>query len=603
MRVGSLRSILDECLTALRWGESVETCLSRYPKQAERLRSLLTLAQRVGQTPPAAPRPWAQRTSWEMVRQRAVDVRQGRRFRLNISWGWLRPLAVAASVFLALLVTAGGLAYAARDSLPGSPLYRVKLVTEDVRLWVVFDDSERAEILLNQSDERTKEIKELIQRGEPVPGSVLAALRDRNSRAAGILKDRPQEAALLARMLQQSAAQEEMLLTLWDQVADSARDEYGQAVATLHNTRLRSSGAVRAIKIEDLAGGVLNVSGTAEPVSGGVWRVGGVEVGIDERTIGPPNLQPGSTAKVVAARGADGRLQALSLSTIEASVPRSETVVSGALEEVREGEIMVAGTRISITAETLLQIKLQPGRQVEIVASSGADGAVASTVKPAGTGAGTAAPPTLAYEGAIEGEVNAGGQTNEWTIGGQTFVITPATVVDAQGGAVKSGARARVEAVSEGGQLLAQRVTILAADAKSETVHLTGVFQGMRGGLWLVSGLAVEPQEKAQAPAVGSIVAVSAERRESRIIGRQTAVLEPPGQGSLTRLQGLIAAIDGDVWTVGFARVRVGKEAVVSGKAMVGVRALVWVRQGSDKVMEATYVYVLDERPIIAGQR
>ena len=603
MRIRSFRSILDECLTALQQGACVETCLSRYPKQAERLRSLLTLAQRVSQTPPAALRPWAQRTSWEMVRQQVVDLRQGRRFHFNISWGWLRPVAIAASLFLALGLTTGGLAYAARDSLPGSSLYRVKLITEDVRLWVAFDDSERAEILLNQSDERTEEIKELIQRGKPVPGSVLAALRDRNSRAAGILKDRPQEAALLARMLQQSAAQEEMLVTLWDQVAASAHDEYSQAVATLHNTRLRSSGAVDALTQEDLAGGVLNVSGTAELVSEGVWRVGGVEVSIDERTIGPPNLQPGSTAKVVAARGADGRLQALSLSTIEASVPRSETVVSGALEEVGDGEVLVAGNRISITAETLLQLKLQPGRQVEIVASSGADGAVASTVKPADTGAGTAAPLTLAYEGAIEGEVNAGGQTNEWTIGGQTFVITPATVVDAQGGAAKSGARARVEAINQDGHLLAQRVTILAADAKPETVHLTGVFQGIQGGHWLISGLAVESQEKAPAPAMGSIVAVSAEPQESRIIGHQTVVLEPSGQGGLTRLQGLIAAIDGDVWIVGFAHVRVGKETTVSGKPLVGARALVWARQGSDKGLEATYVYVLDERSIIAEQQ
>src|SRR3990170_3391833 len=164
MRIKSFRSILDECLAALQQGQSLEACLSRYPKHAERLRPLLTLARRVGRTPPATPRPWAQRTAWALVRQRAADLRQGRhRARRQITW--LRPLAVAASLVLALLATGGATAYAAQDSLPDSPLYRVKLATEDARLWIVFDDAKKADILLDQSDERTREVMALVQQG------------------------------------------------------------------------------------------------------------------------------------------------------------------------------------------------------------------------------------------------------------------------------------------------------------------------------------------------------------------------------------------------------------------------------------------------------
>ena len=213
MRIRSFRSILDECLTALQQGESVEACISRYPRQAERLRPLLTLARRISQTPPAAPRPWAQRTAWDLVRQRAMDLRHGRRRSLP-QVSWLRPLAIAASLILALLTAAGGTAYAAQDSLPDSPLYRVKLATEEARLWFVFDDSEKAGILLDQSDQRTEEIMRLVQQDKPVPGNVLSALRDRNSRAVSILEGQPQETVLLARMLRQSQAQEELLLAL-----------------------------------------------------------------------------------------------------------------------------------------------------------------------------------------------------------------------------------------------------------------------------------------------------------------------------------------------------------------------------------------------------
>lgn len=601
MRIRSFRSILNECLMALQQGESVEACLSRYPKQAQRLGPLLTLAQRVGRTPPAAPRPWAQKTAWDLVRQRATDLREGRR-RPRAGVTWLRPLAITASLLLALLAASGGTVYAAQGSLPDSPLYRVKLATEDVRLWFVFDDAERAKILLDQSDERTEEIMELIQRGKSVPANVLSALRDRNARAARILEERPQETVLLARMLQQSKAQEELLLALWDE-SESARDEYAEAVAALHSSRLRSSGAVTSIEPEDLAGGVLNISGLVEPVIGGVWLVGGVEVRVDERTIGGGDLEAGRTAKFIVARGANGRLHALSLSIIEAGQPESGTVVSGALEEVTDDEILVAGQRIAITPETLLKLKLQEGQRVEITVSSGASGAVASAVEPADTEADLTDAPTLTYEGTIKGEVSTDDQTNEWVIGGLTFVITPATVVDAQAGDVEAGARAFVEAVSTGDQLfLAERVIILAADADSDDVFLTGVFQPSSDGRWLVSGLRVEPEEGMRVPEVGSLVAIDAERHGERIVGREATVLEPPGQEGPVRLQGLIAGIDGDIWTIGFARVRVGEDAELFGEAIVGARALVWGREGSDGALQAAYVRILDQRPIISAE-
>jgi hypothetical protein len=75
MRFRSFRSILDECLAAIQQGETVETCLARYPRHAERLKPLLSLAARVRRTPPAQPRPWAQATAWNAVRHRASELR------------------------------------------------------------------------------------------------------------------------------------------------------------------------------------------------------------------------------------------------------------------------------------------------------------------------------------------------------------------------------------------------------------------------------------------------------------------------------------------------------------------------------------------------
>ena len=71
--------------------------------------------------------------------------------------------------------------------MPDSPLYGLKLASEDARLWFVFDDKREAEILLDQSNERIDEITTMVSRGEPVPEKALSALQDRNDRAAAIL--------------------------------------------------------------------------------------------------------------------------------------------------------------------------------------------------------------------------------------------------------------------------------------------------------------------------------------------------------------------------------------------------------------------------------
>ncbi|KKM14639.1 hypothetical protein LCGC14_1704080, partial [marine sediment metagenome] len=172
---------LDECLAAMSAGESLEECLARYPQYAEELRTHLPLAQRLAMTPRHQPRAAVQEAAWQRFRSQADDMRLGRR--PPLSFAWLRPLTIAAVLVLAVLGAAGGTAYASQDALPDSPLYRVKLFTEDARVWFTFDDSRKAELLLNQSNERTDEIMAMLRAGKPISGNVLGALRERNARA------------------------------------------------------------------------------------------------------------------------------------------------------------------------------------------------------------------------------------------------------------------------------------------------------------------------------------------------------------------------------------------------------------------------------------
>jgi len=283
----SFQSILDECLWALQRGESVETCLNRFPRHANRLRPYLDLAARVSQAPLVEPRPIAQATAWSSVRERAADLRTGKRRRKAVrttSYGtWARPLAASLAAVVALVAVSSGTALAAQNAMPDSPLYRVKLASEDVHLWLVFDEQNEAEILLDQSKERTTEIRAMSRQGKEIPGVVLSALQNRNERAAAIIAEHPEAISLREELRGQALSQENLLVAVQSGVKASAAADYREAFASVHNSYLLGTGDfASALLSEDLADGVQSVSGVvARTEDGSGWTVGGIAVGVD----------------------------------------------------------------------------------------------------------------------------------------------------------------------------------------------------------------------------------------------------------------------------------------------------------------------------------
>jgi hypothetical protein len=598
----SLTAILDECLAALNRGESLENCLDRYPERAEELRIHLLLAQRLSMTPRHDPRQSAQIAAWQRFRTQAEDMRLGRKPRFSINIGWMRPLAIAAAVVLAILVAGGSTIYASQDALPDSPLYRLKLTTEDVRLWFVFDDVHKAEMLLDQSNERTNEIMEMVQNGKPLSGNVLGALRERNAWAVRILEDHPDEADLAARAHDQSAAQEDLLVALRGDVSQSAGGDYAEAVATLHNAQLRTSGKPGSVSPDDVASGVISISGQAEPAAEGLWRFGGVEVRLDPGTLGDADqLEPGQAVNVIAAKGANGRLLALNISLTGGEQPEQRYVVSGALEDVGDGEVIVAGQRIAITERTLLKLKLLRGRQVEIEVEDVGGEAVASTIGGSASDTEEAAPALLAYEGVIENDVSNADATGDWVVGGQRFQVTPNTELDAQTGALAKGARARVEAVPQGGELMAKRVVVLSDTPEAEeddTVRVEGVFEGGDEGNWTVSGVQVEAPAEAETPEVGSLVTVEGRRKGDALVTGQQPDTFAPGRKGFVLLRGQIGRIEDDgSWQVGLAPVQVNERTVVVGEPQEGSRVFIWASRDDEDSLQAVYAKVLYPRP------
>jgi len=595
MRFRSFRSILDECVTAIQHGETLDACLARYPRHAARLKPLLGLAQKVRNTPPISPRPWAQATAWNTVRLRAADLRAGKRraASIHMSIGWLKPLAVVFAFLLAVGATSGVTAFAAQDALPNETLYPVKLFTEDVRVWVTYDDSSKADILLDQSDERMDEIETLVSHGDRIPENVLAALQDRNEDALAILEDHPEETVLWARALKQSESQESVLIDLWDVVQPEARVEYTEVVADIHNARLRGTdAAVARIEAADLAGGIRTITGTVEAADGGVWTVGGYPINVDERTIGALGIAPGSTASFTVGNGSRGRY-ALFASLINTAAAPTDAFVVGKIEEVTKDRVRIGGQWIDLDSDILPKVPLRKGQTVQITVNKTNAGTIASQVS-----AFASSSLTFTYEGNIEGDP--ADSSEFWTIGGLTF--TPSTRLDLTGGAAVDGARALVEATWSGGQLTAQSITVLNSTVPDGQAYLVGTFEGTRPGFWVVSGHEVAPRNNMEEPEPGSIVALDVTEDDGALTIKQFDVIRGPDDEPLSRFTGTAISIEGTIWNMEIGEVRVASGATeVSGRQVVGARAIVWYGPG-DGVSQATYVHVLDQDPVVQPQ-
>jgi hypothetical protein len=179
--------LLDDAIHRRRGGESVDAILADQPDGAEgaaELRPLLELASMVSVLAPA---PDPERSlAKARVGAAIMDAAQQR-------WaphaqaapgggllGWLlRPAGFAAAAASAILALGGGGALvASASSLPGEPLYTVKLAVEEARASVASasgDHSAQAALQAELAQRRLDEALTLIDRQQPLPPGVLAA--------------------------------------------------------------------------------------------------------------------------------------------------------------------------------------------------------------------------------------------------------------------------------------------------------------------------------------------------------------------------------------------------------------------------------------------
>ena len=169
--MNNIENILILCIKDIKAGRStLEDCLDQHSSIRRQLEPLLRIALSIQQPPPFKP------TNDFRVRARVQlmnyihDKRNENRSWKDVlnsyirqSWysGWLKTVAIVVAVILAFSALGTGTAYASKDSLPGDPLYSVKIGTEQVRRLLTVNDIARIELELAFADLRLKEIEAL----------------------------------------------------------------------------------------------------------------------------------------------------------------------------------------------------------------------------------------------------------------------------------------------------------------------------------------------------------------------------------------------------------------------------------------------------------
>jgi hypothetical protein len=169
--VRDLTRPLQECLKAMDERDNLQEVLRRYPAERDELIALLRLSVDLGGLGAPSADPAFRLQARNRMLAAAAVRRQARRW--NPLAALPRPvvrLAYAGALAVALAV--GGLTAAAASStsLPGDPLYGVKLGVERAQLATTFDSGARARLQLQLADVRLAEARRLFAAGRVQDG-------------------------------------------------------------------------------------------------------------------------------------------------------------------------------------------------------------------------------------------------------------------------------------------------------------------------------------------------------------------------------------------------------------------------------------------------
>ena len=146
-------------------------------------------------------------------------------------------MLMSALVILGLLFGGSATVSAAQDDLPNQPLYQLKLMSEDAKVWLASDPGLKIEMLMEQVQTRTEEMAALTLAGITPPAELTIRTQERIQQALHIASSLD-DASMVVAMEQirtHLQTQEQLMIHLQDGTCTECEPILRQAREMLHN--------------------------------------------------------------------------------------------------------------------------------------------------------------------------------------------------------------------------------------------------------------------------------------------------------------------------------------------------------------------------------
>ncbi len=527
-----LDTILDECLDRVKAGESIDSCLSRYPEHAQELEPLLQMAQaiqvlRATEPPrPAALARGRQRFLTEAARLREAQTRRDRSL-VGRLFGPLagrlyspavaRVATMALVAVLAFLVVSGVVVQAAAGSLPGEPLYPVKAVTRQVQLLVTFDPQAREAKEEQIQAQQRQEVRAAAEQGRVFEMMVQGV----------IIEAGPG------------------WITLQDGVRISVTGETKvrgtPIVGHIAEVRLRSeSGRLTALELAVRKPAMaVAVAPTATPTP----TETAVPFPTPTATPKPTNTPQPTPQKPVVREKKPTRTPTSKptftptptpTKTVAAPVRLPVLELTGVIESIdkERGVWVVSGQEVLVTSTTVITGEPAIGRTARIRAERHPDGTFVALEIVVETPPPAPKPERVQFSGEIQSRIN----DTLWLIAGVKVRIDDRTDIKGQ---LQVGYLAEVDGIREApDQVYAERITV--QEPACTAVAFEGVISAIdaEAGIWVVGPFTIQVNEATQidgVPVEGAFAQVEAcQYEDGRIVATRIFVIAPTATATPT---------------------------------------------------------------------
>ena len=491
--------ILDECITRITKGETVESCLKRYPDFAGELEPFLRIIAQTGDAYSYKPSSEAKAKGRERLYAEMRSIEKAEAEAAKSGWNLLRVItnihiqrwAVASAAVLLIAVTSGVTTVAASQrTKPGDFLYPVKRTAENTRLALEFSSESKANLEIEYAERRANEIAKLIASGDTEKvDSTQKDLHNHLASAAKIAGNLDNEVALAKVRTNLIAAGSDSLAKIDTAVERSSPQKNAAAVQTSKEAGGSFSDAIDSVPLPQSirATGDVKSAAVAGPISAaGTVQLyasdlpDGIEKVLIELTKVEAYLAVGSESQWVdittspqiidLSRISDvrkflgeGQVQAGSYTRVRLNISSASVSVNGSQREIKvPGSSIVINRPFKVKAgeTTILQLgfnsekSLRSSQQGELLLVPlvylSAKEPVAST-KPAEQPSASLATKPVEIEGTITDI-----QNNQITVLGKPIVVGAGTRIE---GKIALGSKAKIRATaSENGILTAVQI-------------------------------------------------------------------------------------------------------------------------------------------------